>query len=129
MKSVSSSRGLRLLTPCCRSLLLRTSSYSNSHRSSHSDTDKLPAAAAVKISDSVSLKQLVDRTDLFIFDCDGVLWRGMEAIPGSRQVIEHLRSMGKKVAFVTNSTQSRLELTDKFRYFGLSVEVEGTELC
>ena len=38
--------------------------------------------------------------DTFLVDCDGVMWRGTVAIPGSADAIAYLRGAGKRVVFV-----------------------------
>jgi HAD superfamily hydrolase (TIGR01450 family) len=47
--------------------------------------------------------RLADRFDGFLFDLDGVVWRGEEAIPGAAQTIARLREQGKRVVFLTNN--------------------------
>lgn len=46
--------------------------------------------------------------DVFLFDCDGVVWKGGETIPGAPEVIKTLVSLGKTVIFVTNNTSTTL---------------------
>jgi 4-nitrophenyl phosphatase/phosphoglycolate phosphatase len=47
-------------------------------------------------------------TDVFIFDCDGVIWKGDSLIAGVPSVLDRLRALGKMIFFVTNnSTKSR----------------------
>jgi 4-nitrophenyl phosphatase len=41
-------------------------------------------------------------------DLDGVLWRGDEPIPGSAEAVAALRSAGRRVAFLTNNSNSRI---------------------
>mmetsp|Transcript_36643 Transcript_36643/g.105448 ORF Transcript_36643/g.105448 Transcript_36643/m.105448 type:complete len:297 (-) Transcript_36643:107-997(-) len=68
---------------------------------------------------------LLDGTDVFIFDCDGVLWRGDVVIDGVPEVLDKLRGMGKKIFFVTNnSTKSRKGYKGKFESLGLQVNAE-----
>ncbi|MHA2499940.1 MAG: hypothetical protein ACXAEL_10275, partial [Candidatus Hodarchaeales archaeon] len=38
---------------------------------------------------------------LFLFDLDGVIWRGQELIPGAHQVLKTLASHNKLIAYVT----------------------------
>ena len=82
-----------------------------------------------------SLKQakhnLIDNTDIFVFDCDGVLWRGGHPISGAMNTISLLRDMKKQLYFVTNSTESRSSLIKKFQKFGIKVEDRGicSKLC
>jgi len=69
--------------------------------------------------------ELLDSTDVFIFDCDGVIWKGDSLIDGVPKILDMLRKMGKKVFFVTNnSTKSRKGYLGKFTGLGLSVEAE-----
>ena len=50
----------------------------------------------------------------FLFDCDGVLYRGTDAMPCASETIQQLIKTGKKVFFVTNNAAStRMELKDK----------------
>lgn len=47
---------------------------------------------------------LADGYDAFLFDLDGVLYRGTEAVPGAPEAVSRLRGAGKRVAFVTNNS-------------------------
>lgn len=77
--------------------------------------------------------QLLDSVDCVLFDCDGVIWRGDQAIPGAPQVVKLLRERGKKVFFVTNnSTKTRRMYADKMSTLGFDAaeeEVFGTAYC
>jgi 4-nitrophenyl phosphatase/phosphoglycolate phosphatase len=67
---------------------------------------------------------LLDKTDVFIFDCDGVIWKGDTLIDGVPAVLDMLRANGKRIFFVTNnSTKSRKGYLGKFKGLGL----EGVE--
>jgi 4-nitrophenyl phosphatase/phosphoglycolate phosphatase len=69
--------------------------------------------------------QLLDNVDVFIFDCDGVIWRGDSVIPGIPETLAKLRALGKKMFFVTNnSTKSRAGYKKKFDSLGLDVPAE-----
>ncbi|KAK8774241.1 hypothetical protein V5799_011228 [Amblyomma americanum] len=51
---------------------------------------------------------LINSITYVLVDCDGVLWRANNPIPGSSEALSLLRKMGKKVRFVTNnSSKSR----------------------
>lgn len=64
--------------------------------------------------------QLLDEVDVFIFDCDGVIWRGDSLIDGIPETLDKLRKAGKKMFFVTNnSTKSRAGYKKKFDGLGL----------
>jgi len=93
---------------------------------------RVMASASAPPADAVSFKsaglcqklqvpsELLDKTDVFIFDCDGVIWKGDSLIDGVPKVLEELRSMGKTVFFVTNnSTKSRKGYLGKFKSLGL----------
>lgn len=47
---------------------------------------------------------IADRYDAFLFDLDGVLYRGAEAIDGAAETLATLRSVGKGLAFLTNNS-------------------------
>ncbi|XP_051128656.1 phosphoglycolate phosphatase 2-like [Andrographis paniculata] len=69
-----------------------------------------------------SAANLLDSVDAFLFDCDGVIWRGDALIDGVSDTLEALRAMGKKLIFVTNnSTKSRRLNAKKFHSLGISV--------
>jgi HAD superfamily hydrolase (TIGR01450 family) len=60
----------------------------------------------------------VDRYQGFIFDVDGVLFRGRRELPGARQVIAQLKQRGKKILiFSNNSRNDRYQFAEKFRHF------------
>lgn len=64
------------------------------------------------------------RFSAFLLDCDGVLWRGREPIPGAREAVEALRASGRKVLFFTNNaTLSRKGYLEKLRGLGFEAEV------
>lgn len=52
--------------------------------------------------------------DAILFDCDGVLYRGTDAIPEAASSLKSLLKQGKKILFVTNNAGSnRIQLRDK----------------
>ncbi|KAB5538626.1 hypothetical protein DKX38_016159 [Salix brachista] len=66
--------------------------------------------------------ELIDSVETFIFDCDGVIWKGDKLIDGVPQTLDMLRSRGKRLVFVTNnSTKSRKQYGKKFETLGLDV--------
>ncbi|KAJ7984710.1 hypothetical protein DPEC_G00357580 [Dallia pectoralis] len=79
------------------------------------------------------IKQTLDSVDSVLFDCDGVIWRGDQAIPGASDVINLLKKTGKQVFFITNnSTKTRKMYADKLALMGFNVtedEVFGTAYC
>ena len=55
-----------------------------------------------------------DSFDTVLTDCDGVLWKGVNPIQGSPEMIHQFRKMGKRVIYVTNnSTKTRKEYVKK----------------
>ncbi|XP_068162188.1 glycerol-3-phosphate phosphatase [Antennarius striatus] len=79
------------------------------------------------------VKQLLDSVDSVLFDCDGVIWRGDQAVPGAVQVVNLLKKKGKRVVFITNnSTKTRRMYGDKLTSLGFKAtvdEVFGTAYC
>lgn len=70
-------------------------------------------------------RALIDNVETFIFDCDGVIWKGDKLIDGVPETLDMLRNLGKKMVFVTNnSTKSRKQYGKKFESLGLSVTEE-----
>eukprot|EP00566_Odontella_aurita_P020974 CAMPEP_0113569862 /NCGR_PEP_ID=MMETSP0015_2-20120614/24647_1 /TAXON_ID=2838 /ORGANISM="Odontella" /LENGTH=360 /DNA_ID=CAMNT_0000472575 /DNA_START=145 /DNA_END=1227 /DNA_ORIENTATION=+ /assembly_acc=CAM_ASM_000160 len=84
---------------------------------------ELNMADVLKLSDPN--EELLNDVDVFIFDCDGVIWRGDSLIDGIPETLAKLRSMGKKMFFVTNnSTKSRKGYKGKFDSLGLDIPAE-----
>ncbi|XP_010554749.1 PREDICTED: phosphoglycolate phosphatase 2 [Tarenaya hassleriana] len=82
------------------------------------------AAQAQRLS-SRNVRSLFDSVDAFLFDCDGVIWKGDKLIDGVSHTLDTLRSMGKKLVFVTNnSTKSRKQYAEKFQSLGVSSVTE-----
>jgi 4-nitrophenyl phosphatase/phosphoglycolate phosphatase len=89
---------------------------------------KMSVSAPPALHTPIKIKGAADllaRTDVFIFDCDGVIWKGDSLIEGVPSVLDKLRAAGKKIFFVTNnSTKSRKGYLKKFTGLGLSVKPE-----
>ncbi|KAG8900029.1 hypothetical protein FRC01_010282 [Tulasnella sp. 417] len=83
------------------------------------------ATQPIKLSHRAEFASFVDQFDTFMFDCDGVLWHGDTLIPGTAQVLEHLRALKKKIIFVTNNaTTSRKNYKKKFDRLGVQAEAD-----
>lgn len=55
----------------------------------------------------------------FVFDLDGVIWRGAHPIPGAPETIRALRDAGRRVCFVTNnSSATHHAYAEKLAAFG-----------
>ncbi|RKF59595.1 4-nitrophenylphosphatase [Golovinomyces cichoracearum] len=75
--------------------------------------------------DQSAIDSFIDRFEIFLFDCDGVLWSGAHLFSGTVETLELLRSKGKKIIFVTNnSTKSRVEYQQKLSSLGIPSHVE-----
>ena len=67
------------------------------------------------------MTRIADRYDAFLFDLDGVLYRGTEPVPRAADALARLRDMGKGLAFVTNnSSRSPEEVAERLRAVGVS---------
>ncbi len=66
------------------------------------------------------ITQLAELYDVFLLDCDGVLWRGSSIIDRAFEVVSWLsETLGKKVFFLTNSSgRTRDDYVEKMRKFG-----------
>lgn len=72
-----------------------------------------------------NVDDLINSVETFIFDCDGVIWKGDTLIDGVPDTLDMLRDLGKRLVFVTNnSTKSRKQYGKKFETLGLSVSEE-----
>ncbi|KAB8077527.1 HAD-like domain-containing protein [Aspergillus leporis] len=75
--------------------------------------------------DGDGIREFIDKFDVFLFDCDGVLWSGDHLFPGTNETLELLRSRGKQVVFVTNnSTKSRADYKKKLESLGIPSTTE-----
>ncbi|KAK1505946.1 phosphoglycolate/pyridoxal phosphate phosphatase [Colletotrichum costaricense] len=75
--------------------------------------------------DSAATQEFLDKFDVFLIDCDGVLWSGDHLFDGIRETLAFLRSRGKRTVFVTNnSTKSRQEYHKKFAALDIPSDVE-----
>ncbi|CAJ2510037.1 Uu.00g059370.m01.CDS01 [Anthostomella pinea] len=75
--------------------------------------------------DSAAINEFIDQFDVFLLDCDGVLWSGDHLFEGIPETLEMLRSRGKRVVFVTNnSTKSRPDYQKKLTAMGIPSNVE-----
>jgi phosphoglycolate/pyridoxal phosphate phosphatase family enzyme len=66
---------------------------------------------------------LINKYDYYIFDCDGVIWRGSEIINSAVLTINKLIQMKKNLIFLSNTnTLSRQDLYNKLIKAGISSE-------
>lgn len=70
---------------------------------------------------------LIDHYDHVIFDLDGVLYLGDQAIPGAARAVAMLRDSGRSCAFATNNaSKNRAAVAAKLT--GLGITAEATEV-
>jgi HAD superfamily hydrolase (TIGR01457 family) len=70
---------------------------------------------------------IADGYDAFLFDLDGVLYRGDEPISGAAEAVERLRRTGKRVAFVTNNS-SRTPASVAAMLAGVGIRADPDEV-
>ena len=64
----------------------------------------------------------------FLFDLDGTVYIGGQAVPGAAEVLAHLRRAGAAYRFVTNTTsRSRAMLAERLRGFGIDAAAEDIQ--
>lgn len=79
----------------------------------------------VKLESRAQKEEFLSQYDVFLFDCDGVLWHGTDLLPDVCAVLDQLRSLGKRVVFVTNnSTKSRRDYRKKLASMGIDAELD-----
>ncbi|MCF2139951.1 MAG: HAD-IIA family hydrolase [Candidatus Lokiarchaeota archaeon] len=67
--------------------------------------------------------KVVEQKELFIFDLDGVIYRGSEPIAEAVEFISKLHQMNKKCTYLTNnSSKTRQEFAKKLQKLGLDVK-------
>lgn len=70
---------------------------------------------------------MAGRYDCVLFDLDGVLYRGGEAVTGAPETLEALRRSGTRIAFVTNNS-SRTPEQVAAKLTGLGIPAEPSEV-
>jgi len=74
------------------------------------------------LSSLSDIQNFVDSIDIFMFDCDGVIWEGNHPLKNAPETLQYLRSINKRVYFITNnSTKSRAGYIKKFSSMGIDV--------
>ena len=94
------------------------------------DTDSsVPQIKKSRKMDSQKFRsELIKNIDTFIFDADGVLWLGENAIPGSSSFIEHVAELGKRIIVLTNNaTKSRAVYAKKLAGLGYGRYINEVE--
>jgi len=81
--------------------------------------------APINLDSREKAEEFLNRFDYILSDCDGVLWVNGDSVPGVPQVMNKLRSRGKKIVFATNnSTKSREEFHGKLKKLGYTAYLD-----
>lgn len=71
---------------------------------------------------------VAERYDAFLFDLDGVLYRGADPVPRAASAVDRLRSLGKAIAFVTNNSGRTPErVAERLRAVGVDADPSEVE--
>lgn len=64
-----------------------------------------------------------ERYEAFLFDLDGVVYRGSEAVPGAARALARLREAGRRVMFLTNnSARTPGQIVEKLKGLGVAAD-------
>lgn len=67
----------------------------------------------------------LQRTEAFLIDLDGTLYRGKEVIPDAPRFIEWLEGTGRRYLYVTNNSSRRPEqVAEHLRHLGIRAEAQ-----
>ncbi|GAA5824107.1 hypothetical protein JCM11251_001525 [Rhodosporidiobolus azoricus] len=90
-------------------------------------------AGPVELNDADGFRSLLDSKCTILFDMDGVIWTGpagMQLTPDIAETLAFLRSLNKRIAFITNNaTRSRQAYVDKFAGFNIPVSIDEIYTC
>ena len=71
------------------------------------------------------MSSLPDHVRLVIFDLDGVIYRGLEPIPGARELVAAVQEAGVAVRFATNNSMvDRAGYASRLRAMGIATHVD-----
>ncbi|CAB4004896.1 glycerol-3-phosphate phosphatase, partial [Paramuricea clavata] len=80
-------------------------------------------ASSPTLLDKKKIEEILASKEIFMFDCDGVLWRQNNVYPQVPELIKHLRNLGKKVFFISNNnTKARRNYLEKFSRLGIEAK-------
>lgn len=72
------------------------------------------------------LRRLLDTTDAFLLDCDGVLWNGAEPVDGAADALRALQALGKRLLYVTNnSSKARDAIRERLAGMGVPAALDA----
>jgi len=74
----------------------------------------------------VAFDAAADRYDAFLFDLDGVVYRGDRPVPGAPETLTALREAGRQVVFLTNnSARTPQAVAEKLEGMGIRADPSG----
>jgi len=72
----------------------------------------------------VPFSQIVDKYSTYFFDCDGVIWKGLNYLPAAFKALNKLKELNKNVFFITNfSAAKRVEIQQKIKAGGFDADI------
>ncbi|MBI2844677.1 MAG: phosphoglycolate/pyridoxal phosphate family phosphatase [Armatimonadetes bacterium] len=72
-----------------------------------------------------AVSRLINKPITYVFDLDGVIYRGMELLPHASESVQELRRRGRKIFFLTNnSTLSREIYQAKLSSMGIPADAD-----
>lgn len=73
-----------------------------------------------------SIKEAIDRINLFLLDMDGTVYLGSNWIDGALEFLSAIKESGRKYSFLTNnSSRSRMKYVEKLSKMGLEIDAEN----
>lgn len=69
-----------------------------------------------------SIKEIADNYEYFILDIWGVIHDGNQAYPDSAKVVEYLKSLNKKICFLSNAPRRSSKVEEALEKFGIKKE-------
>ena len=66
---------------------------------------------------------MIEKYQGFIFDLDGTIYRGSHLIPNAEKTVNHIKTSGKEVIFISNKTTG--SVNDYYKFLlthGLKIE-------
>jgi arabinose operon protein AraL len=73
----------------------------------------------------VNQKKMLENMDGYVIDLDGTVYKGLQAIDGAMETIAYLKSIGKKIVFLSNRGNiSRKMCHDRLLRMGINVQEE-----
>ena len=74
------------------------------------------------------MPSIAELYDAFLFDLDGVLYRGLEPVAAASEAVASLKRMGKRLAFVTNnSSRTPSAVAERLNAVGVAAVADEVE--